>query len=1361
MAAKPKVIFISYSHDSEEHAERVRGLGASLARDGCDCRLDVHKDTGEDWPAWMTRQLEEADFVLCVITETYERRFRDRELPDVGKGVGWEAGLIRRLLYAKKLHNERIFPVLLESADESHVPLELQGYDFFPLDGPSAYEGLLRKVLGRPLHQKPETGEPPNLEPQETAPLFPRPSGGPATESDAGPEKPLQPRWTNELPTYGDGFAGRERELEELDRAWDSGETRVFSLHAEGGAGKTRVLVQWLNGLRDAGWRGAGRVFVHSFYSQGSDERRNASSETFFEEALEYFGYRGEPITDPGEKGRTLAGLVVEQRGLLVLDGLEPLQHPPAFNEGRLKDPGIERLLLELSVATSGSKPALCVVTSRQPVVELRTREGRAVRQRELDRLDPAAGTDLLRQLEVRGPERELLEAADELDGHAYSVMLLGTYLRDATDDHEIRRRHEIPLLEEDEEHHSHARRMFQAYVQHLGEGSAEVALLRLLGFFDRAAERELLDVLRSPKAVIYERSEEAAKARQMGQRFAQLGMPTDKLPEVPKAEPKSIDDAMPAIIEPLMGLDTASWQRCLRRLQTLRLIAFEGGRFPIDSHALLREDFADRLRERFPEAWRSGHRRLYEHLCETTPHQPDTLEGLQPLYQAVSHGCQAGLHQKVLEEVYDNRILRGTGSGGHYSTKKLGAIGADLGAVACFFDRPWSRVSPKLSDADQAWMLNQAALRLRSLGRLTEAAEPMRATLEINAEAEQWKNAAVVAGNLSELELTLGEVSAAIEDAGQSVTFADRSGDEFLRMAERTAHADALHQGGRRDEARQLFEEAEAIQAERQPEYPRLYSLQGFRYCDLLLSEAERAAWRATLECGDWSPLWISGDMEAGSSVSAGREAKEIQSGDQSPHSKACDAVTERAEEWFEWRAESDSLLDIALDHLTLARAALYGQLCASAQIANQESEIENHLSAAVDGLRKAGTMDHFPRGLLTRAWHHGVTGDASGAAADLDEAWEIAERGPMPLYQADILLTRARLRIRGQGAETGSTDLQEARDELAEARRLIEEHGYHRRDGELEDAEAALRKWEAESIEMNTPTRKPQEPRSETATMQKTILELDLVGYSTICDNFEQGLDVTSITQLNEQIQGFIDAGLDAVNLARETTVNQTTGDGAILVFDSAPFAHQFAHAVHEATREHNKSRSQNLAKRVFRMGAATGEIDFTAKPGGGSDIAGTTIARAVRLESKAQPGGILIDEATYQGISDDQRAQYTDKIRVKGKRDEEFDAYPCQFYAEGPEQVSFFTEMDKSKHEDEPAPESTEEHLLEELKQLPAAWFDELVFKLDKGSAVPGKQAAQAQRAMDLIAVLRVTDPDFQKVRAQIDHLKGVGG
>ena len=44
----------------------------------------------------------------------------------------------------------------------------------------------------------------------------------------------------------------------------------------------------------------------------------------------------------------------------------------------------------------------------------------------------------------------------------------------------------------------------------------------------------------------------------------------------------------------------------------------------------------------------------------------------------------------------------------------------------------------------------------------------------------EDWNEAAISASNLSELELTLGEVAGAVGDAEQSVTYADRSGDAF-----------------------------------------------------------------------------------------------------------------------------------------------------------------------------------------------------------------------------------------------------------------------------------------------------------------------------------------------------------------------------------------------------------------------------------------------------------------------------------------------------------------------------------------------------------------------------------------------------
>ena len=57
------------------------------------------------------------------------------------------------------------------------------------------------------------------------------------------------------------------------------------------------------------------------------------------------------------------------------------------------------------------------------------------------------------------------------------------------------------------------------------------------------------------------------------------------------------------------------------------------------------------------------------------------------------------------------------------------------------------------------------------------------------------------------------------------------------------------------------------------------------------------------------------------------------------------------------------------------------------------------------------------------------------------------------MPLHMADIHLHRARLFFREALYPLVSPQV-----DLAEARRLIEKHGYWRRKEELEDAEAAI---------------------------------------------------------------------------------------------------------------------------------------------------------------------------------------------------------------------------------------------------------------------------------------------------------------
>jgi hypothetical protein len=70
-------------------------------------------------------------------------------------------------------------------------------------------------------------------------------------------------------------------------------------------------------------------------------------------------------------RARRLAELVMAEKCLLVLDGLEPLQHPTSVKGGELKDRGMARFLKVLSQQLETQWPGLCIVTSRQPLVEV------------------------------------------------------------------------------------------------------------------------------------------------------------------------------------------------------------------------------------------------------------------------------------------------------------------------------------------------------------------------------------------------------------------------------------------------------------------------------------------------------------------------------------------------------------------------------------------------------------------------------------------------------------------------------------------------------------------------------------------------------------------------------------------------------------------------------------------------------------------------------------------------------------------------------------------------------------------------------------------------------------------------------
>jgi len=745
------IVFISYSHKDEIWKDRLLPQLKTLQQlDRIVVWDDRQIDAGDKWYPEIKAAMEKARVAICLISPNYlASHFCVKEE-------------VPFLLQRCEKEGVILIPILIEPCVwELHE--WISATQMLPRDGKAV---------------SPDFKDQENVVFVEVARTIVRKLANPAEK----PTAPL-PRWPppekldiERLPSTGSDLFGRQNELKLLDEAWASAQTNVISFVAWGGVGKSTLINKWLERMAAGNYRGARRVFAWSFYSQGVSERAT-SADLFINAALEWFGDADPASGSPWDKGERLANLVRREKTLLLLDGMEPLQSAHNHERGRIKDPALATLVEELARENNG----LCVITTRERLPELdegqygtgsgsdlvfatapdaddqlatarRTvpvehdqlataRRTVPARQINLEILSPEAGRALLRVGGARGSDEELERATEDFGRHALALNLLAVYLRDAPG-HHISAAAQIPDIELTEAEGKHPRRVIAALAGRFGE-SAELDVLRLLGLFDRPADGKSLAALR-------------------------------KAPKIP------------GLTDHISARSKAKWLQAVQTLRKYKLIAEESHHAPdeLDAHPLVREHFGQQLKRERPDAWREANLRLYEHLCATTKEFPDTVEEMSPLYAAVAHGCAAGRHRQAYEDVYRRRIRRGNEA---FSVKKLGAFGAELAALAGFFETPWRRPAPGLTEAYQALVLAIAGFDLRALGRLQEAAEPMQAALRAAISQEDWNNAARYAGNLSELYLTIGDPPQALRFARQSVELADRSGDEFQRMVNRT----------------------------------------------------------------------------------------------------------------------------------------------------------------------------------------------------------------------------------------------------------------------------------------------------------------------------------------------------------------------------------------------------------------------------------------------------------------------------------------------------------------------------------------------------------------------------------------------
>ena len=411
-------------------------------------------------------------------------------------------------------------------------------------------------------------------------------------------------------------------------------------------------------------------VFGWSLYRQGTSGN-TSSAEEFLDAALNWFGDSDPRLGTGWEKGERLAKLVAHRRTLLVLDGLESLQNPPGPQEGRVREPSLHAFLREVAAFNTG----LCIITTRTPVADLADHEGTSALRHDLEQLTSDAGAKLLRALGVKGHEAELRSASEEFSGHCFALTLLGSYLTDAYGG-DIRCRSELSgHLAHDVRQGIHARKVMESYQAWLGEGP-DLAVLRMLGLFDRPADEKALGaLLKSP--------------------------------------------AIPGLTESLTDLSPTAWRTILAKLRRAKLLAGEDPYNPgqVDTHPLVREYFGEQLRSQRSEACKECNRRLYHYYRTLAPQLPNSFREMEPLFSAVVCGCDAGLFREALHEVYIPRIQRGNA---YFAAKVLGARGPLLRVLVHFFEHGrWGSPVEKagegqsLSAEDQLFILMQAGLYL------------------------------------------------------------------------------------------------------------------------------------------------------------------------------------------------------------------------------------------------------------------------------------------------------------------------------------------------------------------------------------------------------------------------------------------------------------------------------------------------------------------------------------------------------------------------------------------------------------------------------------------------------------------------
>ena len=188
------VVFVSYSHDSEEHRTWVRDFSSALRDVGVDVILDQWEiGPGDDVPKFMEQSVRRAVRVIMICTDQYVRKADDGR-----GGAGYEAMVVTGEVVAD-LGTRKFIPIVRqEPGGNPKLPACISTRYYVDFSQDNEFSGQLEE-LAMAIHE---------------APRFEKPKIGrnPFSESEARESE--SPTSVSEAPSLADPYSVYERSLE-------------------------------------------------------------------------------------------------------------------------------------------------------------------------------------------------------------------------------------------------------------------------------------------------------------------------------------------------------------------------------------------------------------------------------------------------------------------------------------------------------------------------------------------------------------------------------------------------------------------------------------------------------------------------------------------------------------------------------------------------------------------------------------------------------------------------------------------------------------------------------------------------------------------------------------------------------------------------------------------------------------------------------------------------------------------------------------------------------------------------------------------------------------------------------------------